>query len=446
MSESITVSACLIVRDEEKRLAGCLDSLRAIVDEIVVVDTGSKDRSREIALEGGAKVFDFEWKDDFSAARNASLEYATGDWILVLDADERLVWERYDEFRKPLNDPEKLGFLVTLVNLYEERSSAVLLLRLFRNRKEIRYSGLIHERIDPSLRRLATNMKRSVGIHPARVFHSGYLEEIKAEKKKDSRDIHLLNEQIRLDPSDPFHWYKFAVHPYARADCSEQVIEALNKAWALILDQDPQGSRYSYSPEVAALLMLSAFGRRNYEEAHAVAAEAAQFTYPSPNLDYTLGLSHLAAFELDEAAVRFEKALDWEGKVLTFAPFEGVTDHLSLNALSEVRYLQGMKQESARLFRKAAIYCETELANTFHGSPQAVKEYGDPSWSLRLLTHAVTVDETDPALWKRGGELLTALGLDEKAKVWIDRAAGLDRRRPNRKTERRPRDPRIKSH
>jgi glycosyltransferase involved in cell wall biosynthesis len=445
MPDSTSVSACLIVRDEEKRLPGCLDSLRPVVDEIVVVDTGSKDRTMEIAREGGAKVFEFAWQDDFSAARNAALDRATGDWILVLDADERLAWEGYDAFREPLRTTDKLGFLVTLVNLFEDRSSAVLLLRLFRNVKEIRYSGLIHERIDPSLRRMATDVKRSVGMHPARIFHSGYLEEIKAEKKKDSRDIHLLNEQIRLDPTDPFHWYKFAVHPYAKANLRDKVSEALEKAWSLILEQDPRGSRYSYSPEVAALLMLSAFGKRNYDQARTVAQEALRFTHTSPNLDYTLGLSRLASFELDEAAALFEKALAWEGKVLAFAPFDGVTDHLALNALSETLYLSGKKQDSARVYRKASIYCENELANTFHGSPRAIVEYGDPSWSLRLLTQAVAADDSDPALWMRGGEILTALGLEEKARVWIERADGLDRRRPERRDPRKSRDPQIKS-
>src|SRR5205807_4207160 len=84
------VSLCLIVKNEEDNLPACLGSAADLVDEVVVVDTGSQDRTKEVAARFGAKVFDFPWVDDFAAARNESLRHATGDWAFWMDADDRL--------------------------------------------------------------------------------------------------------------------------------------------------------------------------------------------------------------------------------------------------------------------------------------------------------------------------------------------------------------------
>src|SRR5205823_2345512 len=87
----LTLSLCMIVRDEEEMLPRCLDAIRDAVDEIVIVDTGSTDRTIEIARSYGAKVLEREWTGSFSDARNASFEAASGDWVIYLDADEVLV-------------------------------------------------------------------------------------------------------------------------------------------------------------------------------------------------------------------------------------------------------------------------------------------------------------------------------------------------------------------
>lgn len=96
----ITISLCMIVKNEEAVLKRCLDSLKSIVDEMIIVDTGSTDRTKEIALQYTDKVYDFTWVDDFSAARNASFEKASCDYIYVADADEVLDEENQQEFLK----------------------------------------------------------------------------------------------------------------------------------------------------------------------------------------------------------------------------------------------------------------------------------------------------------------------------------------------------------
>lgn len=420
--EKTTLSACLIVKNEEKLLPECLDSLRAIVDEIVVADTGSSDQSVEIARKGGARVFTHPWSDDFSAARNAALEQARGDWILTIDADERLEWKDAASFKKPLREKGKWGFILTLVNVFEERSSEVLLLRLFRNHPEIRYTGLVHERVDPSLAEVSGDFEKAVGRHPARIFHQGYLVERRREKEKDDRDIRLLKKQIDLWPTDPYHWYKFAAHPFARRHMTEDAAQALARAWELLREQDPRGTKFSYTSEVAALHILSLLGSRNLSAARALADEAEKLARPSPNLDYALGICAMAAHDLDCASRHLEGALAEDGKVLPYAPLEGVTDFLSLNALSEVRYLQGRREESEELFERACAVGGQELANAFHGPAPLAARKGDPALAIMLLTAAAQFAPDDPFPWKRGGQILSALGLHERALEWLKRA------------------------
>ena len=129
----------MIVRNEERFLPGCLESVRGLVDEIIVVDTGSTDRTAEIARSFGARVFDFEWRDDFSAARNESLRHAGSDWILYLDADERIDCGGIDNcIRAAAAHPDFDAFSVLIRNFRHTASErpafdAAYNFRLFRN-------------------------------------------------------------------------------------------------------------------------------------------------------------------------------------------------------------------------------------------------------------------------------------------------------------------------
>src|SRR3954469_19752446 len=152
------VSLCIIAKNEERRLGRCLSSVAKLVDEIVVVDTGSSDRTRQIAAEHGAKVIDFPWCDDFAAARNESIRYATGEWIFWLDCDHWLDEENRERLRKLFASlpNENVAYMMKWRSPSDEGGSQATLLdatQLFRNDPRIRWEHRIHEQIRPAIQR-----------------------------------------------------------------------------------------------------------------------------------------------------------------------------------------------------------------------------------------------------------------------------------------------------
>ena len=129
----MNLTFCIIVKNEEKNLPRCLASVKNVVDEIVVLDTGSTDRTPEIAQEFGAKVHYFEWCNDFAAARNESLKYVTGDWVLVLDADEYLSPKIAPHIRQAIQSDRYILINLIREEIGAQQSPYSLISRLFRN-------------------------------------------------------------------------------------------------------------------------------------------------------------------------------------------------------------------------------------------------------------------------------------------------------------------------
>ncbi|MCU7497220.1 MAG: glycosyltransferase [Ignavibacteria bacterium] len=202
---SLTLS--MIVKNEEKYLQECLDSVKDIAGEIVVVDTGSTDRTIEIAERAGARVYNFDWVNDFSAARNYALSKSTGDWILYLDADERLSQKSHKELKSIISSKKKEAYfcIVNSIGSAAQKSNKMRYARLFRNEKSIKFSGSIHEQIIHSLQNEGYLLKDS----DIEIIHLGYDISYEGLKEKARRNLsYLLNEYERK--KDPYTVFQLA--------------------------------------------------------------------------------------------------------------------------------------------------------------------------------------------------------------------------------------------
>lgn len=199
--QRLLLSAALIVRDEERFLEGCLRSLDGRVDEVVVVDTGSTDRSPEIAADLGARVVSRPWGGDFAAARNASIDAARGEWVLYIDADEEVVAFDHAVVERELADPRCACYTLRLRPLAGYTRYRVH--RLFRNRPELRFRGIIHESLIPALDALRTREGLQVGEDSAVALeHYGYAE----PARKAERDLPLLRRRLHEEPTHVYSW------------------------------------------------------------------------------------------------------------------------------------------------------------------------------------------------------------------------------------------------
>ncbi len=197
-------SLCLIAKNEETNLPACLSSVADLVSETIVIDTGSIDRTKEIAAQFGARVYDFPWVDDFSAARNECLRHATGDWIFWLDADDRLDEPNRDRLRTlfaGLKD-ENAAYVMQCLSLADTASGPAMEtghVRLFRNHAQIRWQYRVHEQILSAIKRAGGEVRWSdVVIH-----HTGY-QDPALRRKKLERDLRLVQLDHKDHPDDPF--------------------------------------------------------------------------------------------------------------------------------------------------------------------------------------------------------------------------------------------------
>lgn len=185
----------MIVKDEENNLPNCLESVKTYVDEIIIVDTGSTDRTKNIALSFGAKVFDFDWQGNFSAARNFALSMSSSDWNLVLDADEQVVYWDREYVKQFLRNPSSIGRIKIVSNFLqngEERRSQDFISRFVP--KGVFFEGKIHEQVNSNLQRVDL---------PIEIFHTGYFETDKSE-----RNLQLLITELEISKQNPYILYQ----------------------------------------------------------------------------------------------------------------------------------------------------------------------------------------------------------------------------------------------
>lgn len=229
--DNISISLCMIVKNEEKFLDKCLSSVVDIVDEMIIVDTGSTDNTIDIAKKFNAKVFNYEWNGSFADARNFSLSKATKDWILVMDADD--VFEESDKvkFKGLLNTTQYDGYYFNTVSYIMENNDYDFVynynIRLIKNIKDYEFVGKIHEQICHKHKQ-TDNTKFK--IEDITIHHYGYLPSVVDKKNKRERNMPLIQSELDKNPNNPFHNFNLG-NEYLALGNLEKALQLYNTAY-----------------------------------------------------------------------------------------------------------------------------------------------------------------------------------------------------------------------
>jgi glycosyltransferase involved in cell wall biosynthesis/predicted Zn-dependent protease len=323
-----TLSLCMIVRNEEENLPGCLRCIADLVDNIVVVDTGSTDRTKELALEHGAKVYDFPWIDHFAAARNESLKHATGKWILWLDADDRIDEENRAKLRQlfaSLKD-ETAGYVMKCMCLPDARGVTTVVdhLRLFRNHPQVRWTFRVHEQILPSLRAIQANVHWSDVV----IQHTGYVDPALRQRKLQ-RDLRLLHLEQAEQPDHAFTLFNLG-NVYQELG---RVSEALEMFHRSLSGSAPHDSivRKLYAQIVHCQRTLG-----QPQEALAACREGLSLFTDDIELLFQQGVSLKEAGDLAEAAASWERCLSTVPGTHFASVNTGLRGHITRHNLATV--------------------------------------------------------------------------------------------------------------
>ncbi|HUI06986.1 MAG TPA: glycosyltransferase [Verrucomicrobiae bacterium] len=303
------LTVCLIAKNEEKFIGQCLASVRGLADQIVVVDTGSTDRTVEIANEHGAEVHSFVWCDDFSAARNAALEHARGDWVLMLDADEELTAEGREIVREEMRAGDVIAYRLPIVDEGCEEEGHSYVPRLFRNAPALFYVGRIHEQVFSSVEVRRAEWGLENKFSRATLRHHGYTEQMSRERDKNTRNLRLLELAIQEMPDEPNLLMNYGLE-LARAGkpaaALDQYREAFHALEALPENQVVPELRESLVAQLCTQLMAA----NKYQELiQMLGAPLARRGGLTASLHFGLGLAHMELKNYREAAEQFRQCL-----------------------------------------------------------------------------------------------------------------------------------------
>ncbi|MEW9700326.1 glycosyltransferase [Paenibacillus sp. SI8] len=303
------ISLCMIVKNEQDVIARCLQSVKEAADEWIVIDTGSTDRTIDIARSEGASIHIRPWRHDFAAARNESIDLATGEWILVLDADESLEEGQGKQLRQIVeNAPDTEGFFVRIVNYIGSEtnnsgaSSISSSLRLFRNKPAYRYVGRIHEQIVQPI--LSANPSAQLLYSNIQLNHGGYLPEIVQKKNKIKRNMELLQQELAYTDNESFHRYNLGVE-YMRVGDYAKALEQFRLSRTVV---DWRMTSFGHVVILRETNCLQALGL--WEDAIELCSEASDALLDFPDLFLTIGRIHYHQRQWEQAETAFRRAID----------------------------------------------------------------------------------------------------------------------------------------
>lgn len=341
---SLNISVCIITKNEANQLKKCLQSLREYGFEIVVVDTGSTDETRDVMEEYADICGNFAWCNDFSKARNYSIELATNDWVLVLDSDEWIETCALDSVRAVLESRpacvgriERINDIVTQGTIEKGHER---IRRLF-NRKFYHYQGRIHEQVVLKKGMEARTEDQNVNLS---IGHSGYAGTEEERRKKAQRNINLLLSDLKEYGEDPYLLYQLGKGYYMQKEYAEAAVYFER---GLGFDLDP---RLEYVQDMVETYGYALLQLKRFEEMMFLENIYEEF---ARSADYMLlmGLAYMNNERYEEAIAEFEKATRHP-----VCKVEGCNSYKALYNAGVICECLGRMQEAKKYYERCGNY------------------------------------------------------------------------------------------
>jgi tetratricopeptide (TPR) repeat protein len=421
------ISLCMIVRDGGSALTRCLDSARSVVDEMVVVDTGSRDDSPARAQAAGARVLHHPWDDDFAAARNVSLAAARGRFILVLDADEWFESPAPLALRDVVRRSQHLGWFLRIVSSLkgEERLDSTIL-RLWRHSPQVRFRFPIHEQVLPDLETIAARTgERFALLDDVTIAHDGYTPSAVAKHGKVERNLRLFRKAIALHPDEAYLHYKFADFLRGQGERKAEALPVAERALELARRSAANGGRPpAYWAELLTIVAAARLEAGRKVDALALLEQEPPRELRSPAYSYVAALAREANGELAQALGHVEECVTARrsGHQTAWRPALAGEQALALGARIE---LKRGGSRAAREFAERALAARPGYPAAVQLKAEALVAEQRAGDAVRFLAAAARERPGEARLWRQLGELLARLGQAAPARECLDRAASL---------------------
>lgn len=336
------ISICMIVKDESQMIKKSLESIKDFNYEIIIVDTGSKDITKEIAREYTENVYEFNWCNDFSKARNFSISKASNDLILVLDADEIILSLDKEKLEKIIiENRENVGRVVRKNEYSRENNKFIYkeyVNRLF-NKNKYKYDGTIHEQIVSKSDKIYTTYNLPIVIK-----HIGYDNEEIVRKGKINRNIELLNESLKIKENDPYTYYQLGKSFYMKGSYIDAKV---NFEKALNLSTE---SKYEYVQDLIETYGYSLINLGEYKEAMKIINLYEEFKNSSDFI-FLIAIIYMNNGLFNEAIIEFKKA-----KNISTCKMEGVNDYLANYNIGVIFECIGNKEKALEFYSMCKNY------------------------------------------------------------------------------------------
>jgi glycosyltransferase involved in cell wall biosynthesis/tetratricopeptide (TPR) repeat protein len=398
------LSVCLIAKNEQKFLGQCLASVRELAAQIVVVDTGSSDRTIEIAKQAGAEVHEFAWNDDFSAARNEALKFATGDWVLFLDADEELLPAHRETILQEMQAAPVMAWRLPIIDKGREQEGCSYVPRLFRNAPGLFYVGRVHEQVFTSIevRRQEWGLENRLG--KSALLHHGYTNEMVAGRDKVARNLRLLERAIGELPDEPNLLMSLGLELTRSGrlhDGLERYQQSFQLMSALPAAQVVPELRETLLTQYPTQLMAAKRFSEIIQLWQTVFAKSAPMT---ASQHFVLGLAELEMKQPAEAAEQMRQCIAKRDRP-ALSPvnpeiFKAGPNHCLALALAALK-----QNDAAAMAFEAALADEPKSRPARFDFARFQFERGEALEALKLLTELTGENPDNAQVWQFGGQI-----------------------------------------